>query len=226
MSKPRLTYFDGRGFAEVSRLALSAAKIEYDDIYLRTREEFLQLITDGKLMFKQVPLLEIDGQNLIGSECILRYICSKGNLQGKPEDQTKIEMLSMGARDMLKAGFSGAKFQATSEKCEEMLQNAGKQSKERYLPVFEKVLGESKSGFLVGDSLTMADLMFFDSVSYVNDISQFQPLLADFPNCKRFIEHFSSQPGIKEYLASPRRHPPPSDEYVQGVRKVLNPPSS
>ncbi|XP_063954330.1 glutathione S-transferase alpha-4-like isoform X1 [Lytechinus pictus] len=226
MSKPRLTYFDGRGFAEVSRLALSAAKIEYDDIYLRTRDEFLQLITDGKLMFKQVPLLEIDGQNLIGSECILRYICNKGNLQGKPEDQTKIEMLSMGARDMLKAGFSGAKFQATPEKEEEMLQNAGKQSKERYLPVFEKVLGESKSGFLVGDSLTMADLMFFDSVSYVNDLSQIQPLLADFPNCKRFIEHFSSQPGIKEYLASPRRHPPPSDEYVQGVRKVLSPPSS
>ena len=48
-------------------------------------------------------------------------------------------MLSMGARDMLKSGFSGSKFQATPEKGEEMLQSAAKQCKERYLPVFEKV---------------------------------------------------------------------------------------
>ncbi|XP_788101.1 glutathione S-transferase alpha-4 [Strongylocentrotus purpuratus] len=227
MSKPRLTYFAGRGFAEVTRLALNAAQIEYDDVYLRTREEFLQLITDGKLMFKQVPLLEIDGKNLIGSECVLRYVCNKAKLQGKSDDdQSKIEMLSMGARDMLKGGFSGAKFQATPEKEEEMLQSAAKQCKDRYLPVFEKVLGENKSGFLVGDSLTMADLMFFDGLSYVNEIPKIKSLLDDFPNCKAFIVHFSSQPGIKEYLASPRRHPPPNDEYVRGVRKVLNPPSS
>ena len=45
----------------------------------------------------------------------------------------------MGARDMLKAGLVGAKFQSTPEAQEAMLQKGVKQSVERYLPVFEKV---------------------------------------------------------------------------------------
>ncbi|XP_030851321.1 glutathione S-transferase alpha-4 [Strongylocentrotus purpuratus] len=221
--KPRFTYFAGRGLGEVTRLALNAAKVEYDEIYLQSREEFLQLITDDKLLFKQVPLLEMDGQNLTGSEVILRYVCNKYNFQAKSDkDQVKLEMLCLGARDMLKSGFSAAQFQKTREEQEAMLQGAVKQCKNRYFPVFEKVLGESKSGFLVGDSLTMADFMVFDGLSYVNEIPNIKPLLDDFPNLKAYIKHFSNQPGLKEYLNSPRRHAPPDDEYVRVVNLVLD----
>lgn len=38
-------------------------------------------------MFKQIPLLEIDGLNLIGSEAVLRYVCRKGNLEGKTDEE-------------------------------------------------------------------------------------------------------------------------------------------
>ncbi|XP_041461409.1 glutathione S-transferase alpha-4-like [Lytechinus variegatus] len=221
--RPCFTYLAGRGLAEVTRLALNAARIEYDEVYLQTREEFLQLIADGKLMFKQVPLLEIDGENVIGSEPVLRYVCRKYNFKAKsPEDQVKVDMLSMGARDMLRSGFSAAQFQKTREEQETMLQGAVKQCKNRYFPVFEKILGESKSGFLVGDSLTMADFMFFDGLSYVNEIPRIKPLLDDFPNLQKYIVHFSNQPGLKEYLCSSRRHPPPDDEYVRVVNLVLD----
>eukprot|EP00057_Strongylocentrotus_purpuratus_P009342 XP_011663816.1 PREDICTED: glutathione S-transferase alpha-4 [Strongylocentrotus purpuratus] len=82
----------------------------------------------------------MDGQNLTGSEVILRYVCNKYNFQAKSDkDQVKLEMLCLGARDMLKSGFSAAQFQKTREEQEAMLQGAVKQCKNRYFPVFEKV---------------------------------------------------------------------------------------
>jgi hypothetical protein len=44
------------------------------------------LLIEKKLLFLQVPLLEIDGKNLVQSSAIARYICRKGNLLGDNED--------------------------------------------------------------------------------------------------------------------------------------------
>ena len=52
---------------------------------------------------------------------------------------SRVELLFMGARDMLRSGWTGYTFQKTPEEQQKMLQNGIKQSKERYLPVFEKV---------------------------------------------------------------------------------------
>ncbi|XP_072178600.1 glutathione S-transferase alpha-4-like [Diadema setosum] len=222
-NKPKLTYFAVRSLAEVIRLALSAAKVEYDEVYLRSREQFVQLITDGKLMFKQVPLLEIDGKTLIGSDCTLRYVCRTRGLMGKnSDDQTLIDMLSSGARDMFKLGIFNYKFKPTEEARAEFLEKATKECRERYLPVFERILTGSKSGFLVGDTMTMADIIFFDAVSYLQEAPNLKHTLAEFPGCQAFIAHFSQQPGIKEYLASPRRLPHMDDDMVAEVKQVVN----
>ncbi|XP_063959152.1 glutathione S-transferase alpha-4-like [Lytechinus pictus] len=222
---PRLTYFAGRGFAEPIRLALVAAGIEYTDNYLETRDGFLQLIKDEKLMFKQVPLLKIEGKTLIGAEPILRFVCRRGRLDGKTdEEKTQIDMLTMGAKDLAWPNIINSKFdeiQVSKEKCEEDIKSAFRECRHRYLPVFEKVLSESNSGFLVGESLSMADIMVFDALAYVKEIPELQPLLADFPRCAAFIEHFSNQPMINAYLASPRRHPPTDTKHATDACRIL-----
>ncbi|XP_041462255.1 glutathione S-transferase alpha-4-like [Lytechinus variegatus] len=224
--KPRLTYFAGRGLAEPIRLALSAAGIQYEDVYLESRDQFLQLKQDGKLMFKQVPLLEVDGQCLIGGEAILRYACREGNFEGKTnEDKTRVDMLSMGAKDMVFPNLMSPTFielMTSKEAADEAREKGVKESRERYLPVFEKLLDESTSGFLVGDSMTMADITFFDALCYLHEDPKLKPELENFPRCSAFIDHFSQQPGIKEYLASPRRNPLPYPEYAQHCCEVLN----
>ncbi|XP_071479190.1 glutathione S-transferase alpha-4-like [Diadema antillarum] len=218
--KPRLTYFDGRGFSEVTRLALSAAKIEFDDVYLKSRDEFLQLIKDGKLKFNQVPLLEMDGQNLTGIRSIPQYVCKKAGFVAQSEDdQAWVNMLCDGARD-IQMRVTGFKF-TPPEKQEEVLQYGIKEIKKYHLPNFEKTLAQSESGFLVGNSLTIADFMFFDGLSYINEIPSIKQELDDFPKCRAFIEHFSRQPGLSEYLSSPRRHPPPTDQYLKEVNLIL-----
>jgi len=43
----------------------------------------ISLVVEGSLMFQQVPLVEIDGMQLVQSRAILNYIAGKYNLYGK-----------------------------------------------------------------------------------------------------------------------------------------------
>jgi len=43
----------------------------------------IALVVEGSLMFQQVPLVEIDGMQLVQSRAILNYIAGKYNLYGK-----------------------------------------------------------------------------------------------------------------------------------------------
>lgn len=45
-------------------------------------------VTDGKLLFKQVPLLEIDGLELVQTPAIVRYIARKGGLYGHSNEES------------------------------------------------------------------------------------------------------------------------------------------
>ena len=43
----------------------------------------IMLSKDGSLLFQQVPMVEIDGMNLVQTRAILNYIATKYNLYGK-----------------------------------------------------------------------------------------------------------------------------------------------
>lgn len=74
MSSCHLTYFAGRGRAEVIRLLLVDAGVSFTETFLRTRDDFLQICSSGKAPYLQVPLLEIDGHALVQTKAILRYV--------------------------------------------------------------------------------------------------------------------------------------------------------
>ena len=64
-SPAKLTYFHGWGLAEPARWMLSATGIEFEQVNLDAHAEFEQLRSSGILLFGQLPLLEIDGLNLV-----------------------------------------------------------------------------------------------------------------------------------------------------------------
>ena len=64
----RLTYFAGWGLAEQTRWVLAATGVEWEQVALETHEEFTALRDDGSLLFRQLPLLEIDGLKLTQSQ--------------------------------------------------------------------------------------------------------------------------------------------------------------
>ena len=84
-SKAVLTYFNGRGRAEIVRLTMAATGVEFESKFLETNQEFEDLKTQGKLLFGQVPLIEFEGKNLIQSGSSARFFAKRGNLLGDNE---------------------------------------------------------------------------------------------------------------------------------------------
>ena len=76
--KLKLTYFNSPGRAEPIRLALAIGGIAFEDVRL-TREEFGQQKAEGKFIFGQVPVLEVDGVQFAQSNALLTYV---GKLAG------------------------------------------------------------------------------------------------------------------------------------------------
>ncbi|XP_038044112.1 glutathione S-transferase A4-like [Patiria miniata] len=220
-SKTKLVYFKGRGKGELIRLTLAAAGVEFDDVFLTEPEQLEKLREDGDLLFMQVPLLEIDGLKLVQSGAIIRYLAHKHNMMGKtPEEQAMVDMLFEGSRDFINLGFGSVVFKATEEEKQQTLDLIKSKAKGRYLPIFEKVYKKSTSGFLVGDSLTLADIAWLEVLLWLHEI---EPQFAiSFPGVAAFTNKISSLPNVSAFLYGPQRQPQPDEIYVTTVRKVLN----
>ena len=77
-----LHYFAGRGLADQVRWVLAASGIKFCQVVVDTREKFKHLNDSKMLTFGQLPLLQIDGLDLVQSQAIIRYLAGKGNLLG------------------------------------------------------------------------------------------------------------------------------------------------
>ncbi|XP_046572553.1 glutathione S-transferase A4-like [Haliotis rubra] len=216
MATVRLTYFDGRGLAEGVRLLLAACGIEFTETLLQERQEYEKLLEDGKLIFHQVPLLEIDGLELVQTPAIVRYVARKGGLDGHSnEEKSKIDMFYEGTRDFysyfLKIGFLDPK---------EVLATAKAKALPRYLPIFDQVLKKNGTGFLVGDSMSLADIGLIEVLLSVTEYFG-EETLSDYPSLKAFKSMMVSQERIAAFLKGPQKKRGNTDAYVATCRTVL-----
>ncbi|XP_019726229.1 glutathione S-transferase A4-like [Hippocampus comes] len=212
----KLHYFNGRGKMESIRWLLTVAGVEFDEILLTTREQYVKLLNDGDLMFQQVPLVEIDGMKLIQTKAILNYIAEKYNLHGKDiKDRVKINMYSEGLMDLMEMIMVLPFAQDPNSK----LGNIETKAKERYLPVFEKQL--LSHIYLVGGRLSVADVLLMECTLMLEE--KFVGILADFRNVKAFQGRMSRNEAIARFLQpGSKRKPQPDDVYIKSVKEVLN----
>jgi len=211
---PELTYFGGRGLAEIDRLTLAAAGIQFTEVHLSTREQFVALFPD--LLFLQVPLLRIDGMNIVQSAAIVRYIGRKANLLGATDKEIVMaDQLYEGAREcyvnfMRLRGFCDDD-NAQLEVCKKSIQ--------KYLPIFDKVAADNGTGYLVGSSLTIGDLALLELLLSVSDFLG-QDHFQEYPAIVKFYSTITALPNIQKYLKEIRR-PPNTPELVATVKKIL-----
>ncbi|KAM4835313.1 glutathione S-transferase A4-like isoform 2-T3 [Thomomys bottae] len=217
-AKPKLYYFYGRGRMESIRWLLAAAGVEFEEEFIETREQFEKLKKDGRLLFGQVPMVEIDGMWLSQTRAILSYLAAKYNLYGKDlKERARIDMYTDGTMDLMIMIMS-APFTAPNkeEGNATIIQNA----KTRYFPVFEKVLKDQGEGFLVGNAFSWADVQLLETILMVEELNA--AVLSDFPQLKAFKARISSMPNIKKFLQpGSQRMPPVNDRYIKVVREVL-----
>uniref|UniRef100_A0A3Q3GRY8 Glutathione S-transferase n=1 Tax=Kryptolebias marmoratus TaxID=37003 RepID=A0A3Q3GRY8_KRYMA len=214
--KVTLTYFNGRGKMESIRWLLTVAEVEFDEVFLTTREQYLKLLNDGALMFQQVPLVEIDGLKLIQTKAILQYIAEKYNLHGKDiKDRVMVNMYSEGLTDLMELIMMLPFVPDPKPK----LDNIQTKAKERYMPVFEKAL--SGPVYLVGGKLSLADVLLLEATLMLEE--KFPEILADFPNVKSFQGRMTRVPAISRFLQpGSKRKQQPDDHYKNTVMKVFN----
>eukprot|EP01116_Phalansterium_solitarium_P018240 TRINITY_DN476_c0_g1_i1.p2 TRINITY_DN476_c0_g1~~TRINITY_DN476_c0_g1_i1.p2 ORF type:complete len:205 (-),score=84.45 TRINITY_DN476_c0_g1_i1:96-710(-) len=191
----RLTYFNGRGLAEVVRLILAYAGVEYEDVRFETFDDALK--QSGKLAFGQVPLLEYHGLNIVQSMAISRFLARKYDLYGATvEESAHIDVVIEGLNDLR------AKWYAMNS-AKENKEAIDAEFYEKTLPLwlghFEKLLAASGTGYFVGNKITVADIAAFN-------VFALKPRLREgafdaFPLINAFAEKIASEPKIAAWIA-------------------------
>jgi glutathione S-transferase len=116
-----LYYFAGRGLADQIRWMLAATNVDFCQKIVSTREKFVEM-AGGQLPFGQLPLLQIDGMEIVQSQAAVRYLARRAHLAGtSAQDALKCDMIAEAVRDVLSLllacpfrKFSGSKAAANS----------------------------------------------------------------------------------------------------------------
>ncbi|XP_069830614.1 glutathione S-transferase alpha-4-like [Dendropsophus ebraccatus] len=217
--KPKLYYLKGRGKMESICWLLATAGVEFEEEFLETREQYEALLRDGALLFQQVPMVEIDGMKLVQTKAILQYIAAKYNLYGKDLKERALIDMYVGGTDDLMVLIMGYPFIEPDQK-EWRLNTILDKAKNRYFPVYEKILRDHGEKYLVGNLFSWADVHLLEAILMVEEKSA--DILTTFPLLKAFKTRISEIPTIKAFLQpGSQRKPPPDEKYVQTVRTVL-----
>ncbi|XP_060066207.1 glutathione S-transferase-like [Ylistrum balloti] len=193
--KYRLTYFNVRARGELSRLLFNQAGVDFEDVRIEQDKwpEVKKEMPGGTL-----PVLTC-GDNKFGqSMAIARYLASEFNLNGKTKlDNLAVDEILCDIVDFMTKVF-GPVFEKDDAKKAELV----KAFEEDILPAFLKKLEAriGKSGWLVGDSITAADIGVFDVLDGVTKRGS-EKCLNGSPKVKAMIDKVKAQPRIKAYLA-------------------------
>ena len=209
-----LTYFDGRGRAELVRILLTACKVKFDETIIKSKEKFLEL--KPSLPYGQLPILKLGAESYVQVGAIVRFLATKHGLCAKtPQEQYKVDSFYEGSRDFQNAfisiGFAFG-FDVILEKT--------KNAVDKYLPIFDKaLLGSGDQDYLVGGSLTYADLSLLEALLSVEDYFG-KEAFAKYQGIKKFLARISKEAFYDEYMKSIRK-PKNNEKYVSDVKTIL-----
>ncbi|XP_036049685.1 glutathione S-transferase A2-like [Onychomys torridus] len=217
--KPVLHHFNGRGRMECIRWLLAAAGVEFEEKFIECPEDLEKLRKDGKLMFEQVPMVEIDGMMLVQTRAILNYIATKYDLYGKDvKERALIDMYTEGIIDL--SEMIGQLVLCPPDQKEAKISLIKDRTKNRYLHAFEKVLKGHGQDYLVGNRLTRVDIHLLELLLYVEELDS--SLLAPFPQLKALKSRLSSLPNVKKFLQPGSQRKPPLDaKQIEEARKIF-----
>ena len=219
----KLTYFHGWGLAEQLRWVLAATNTPFDNVCLDTHAQMQELRAEGRLLFGQLPLLEIDGLQLTQSQAMVRYVAARGGISGAtPAEVVLVDMVAEGARDA-RGIVVGTPF--APNRAEHLAKLPVHLDK--YLPKFEAILAKAASGgVLASGALTYADVLLGELLEGLEGLQPGCTAAATFPLLAALRAKIRALPGVVAYLASDKRYPFPAegaatDAYVKNVNTVL-----
>eukprot|EP00117_Sycon_ciliatum_P042244 scpid82425/ scgid30752/ Hematopoietic prostaglandin D synthase; GST class-sigma; Glutathione S-transferase; Glutathione-dependent PGD synthase; Glutathione-requiring prostaglandin D synthase; Prostaglandin-H2 D-isomerase len=200
----KLTYFDATGRAELSRRMFKLAGVEFEDVRV-SKDEWPKL--KAGMPLKVMPVMEVDGQLIVQSGCIERYVAEKTGLNGgeSPAARLQVDIIHTTAMEyiLLPMPMFGEKDEAKkAELRREFLEDK--------LPVcmdfLTKELEQAKQDFgsdefFVG-KVTMADI----AVSLLLEVLVWAKLADDvmpkYPLIQALVDRVNALPPIAKHLAN------------------------
>eukprot|EP00929_Paragymnodinium_shiwhaense_P113916 TRINITY_DN82221_c0_g1_i1.p1 TRINITY_DN82221_c0_g1~~TRINITY_DN82221_c0_g1_i1.p1 ORF type:complete len:234 (+),score=67.83 TRINITY_DN82221_c0_g1_i1:68-769(+) len=215
----KLSYFDCRGRAELTRLLFAHGGVEYDDDRVK-RENFQQMKAAGAFPFGQFPVLSIDGgPSYSQSYAIAKYAAKVvGLMPSDTEQQLACDMVILTTEDvrskLVPIRYSGKVGDERLALYDNFYQNI----LPGFLTNFQKLLAGKQ--YFVGDTLTVADFAIFNMCLYLtfpacevqaaSEEAKKQQLecLDAFPEIKRHKEMMEGLEAVAKWLAArpPQEH--------------------
>jgi len=195
MPSYKLIYFNLRGRAEVARLIMHYANVEFEDFRVE-RADWPS--TKANMPFGQMPVLEVDGKMLAQSGAICRYLANQHGLAGKDDFQKALVDQYAANIDDLLAGARPAFFEQDPEKKAELYRSFAQDKLIPHLKVIESHLAANGAGYLVGDKLTWADLSYYSFLTFA--LENVATILDDAPLTKALVDRVGDIPSIKSWV--------------------------
>jgi glutathione S-transferase len=214
MTNPTLIYFPARGRAELIRLVLAEAGVEYDEHHVGRGTppaqgrptDLAELKAAGVLPFGAVPVWEEPGGlRLAQSAAIANHLARRHGLRGaSPLEEARCDEL-LGCVDDVRLELRKIHVASADQRAavrEEVLSTV----LPRWLGYLERHLRPSldATGFAVSRSLTVADLALWYLLELIQD-NGLGAALETCPALRAFAGRIASRPRIAGYLSSPRR---------------------
>jgi len=202
----RLFYWPFRGRGEQIRLLLNELGQEYEDVHVDKERDFptLRRQGPGTLYFGSVPMLKDGDFRLVQGPVIMNYLGRKhGLMPDEPGEAARAEAMVLGAEDMRMAYFRLLRDDERSEQRKSRFLEL--EWRERWLPAWDGLLEiNGDRGFLVGPSLTQADVAVWDVLDAI--VTRIDGAgFAESGRVGEFYESISTRPAMAAYLASDRR---------------------
>ncbi|XP_064596196.1 hematopoietic prostaglandin D synthase-like [Liolophura sinensis] len=206
MPKYKLIYFNLRARGEIIRLLFSLAGVPFEDYRVDLDEHFNPAAEYAEIKkaapFGQLPVLEVDGENLAQSHAIERFLAREFGLDGETSLQkAKVDMWIEGADEILRR---------VSDNIEEHDAKKKAADKNRIMTVvapavlgaLEKTLSLNKGGFIVGDKLTVADVAFFSVQDWLKSAYKEEgvSLVAGYKAVDQHLTKISKIPAVADWV--------------------------
>lgn len=218
--KPKLTYFQVRGRAELTRLTFAAGGVDFEDERV-SLAEMRRRKAEGELTFGQMPTLTVGGRMYAQSYSIAKYAAKLGGLlSADPLVALAVEQVVDTTEDVRSKFVPIRYMPLTPEQRLDKYKDFFGVTLPALLANFEKLFdGAGSSGFLVGDSLSLADIAVFNMCLYLTAPScEVQAASAEhakmgtdcltaFPRLQAHTSMVAALPKIADWLAKRPKHP-------------------
>ena len=199
MPSIKVTYFDGPGRAELTRLVLTAGGVAFEDERLDGAAFGAMKPT---LPLGQLPVVTVDGTTYAQSMAMARYA---GRVAGmyptEPLDALKVdtvvETLVELVNGMVDIVWHTKEEEAKAEKTKKFVEET---IPSRFGMIEKQIAGK----FLLGDNMSLADVQLFD-VS-VNGLATFKEFsVSAYPKVAAIVEAVQTNENVAAYLAKHKK---------------------